>query len=791
MVLKCKLVLVLTTVVWLIAAAPGYAVLGPGGNTPRPYIMDGLVTVVFSDQADLSRFDDSFGRANFSLPSLDAVLDKYRVTSARKLFPWEKERPAPGSKMPDYTRYYELVFDPAIPVNEVIAALQQSPHVREAAPVWALPFDATPNDPQFSSQWYFNNPNMNAKGGWDHETGSDSIIVAIVDSGVNYKCTDLKGHIWVNPGEDVDNDMVVYDIDDLNGIDDDGNGVVDDLIGYDFLSSLTDHHPNEDYNIPDTDPWDNFGHGTMCASIVAAMTNNSTGVAGLAGGWHGGHRSRRGVQIMCLRVGGMGSDGVTGWVNSNNCGTAMQYAARNGAKAINCSWGSQSTPTMNAAMALIDSAGVTVAHAAGNDNVDEPGYLDYDPLGVEVLSVASVQSNDQKSSFSNFGYWVDVSAYGDNIFAVSSSWTNCTTESAWGTSFSSPMVVGLAALIRSAMPSLTKEQVDSIIINTTDNIDAVNPSYVGQLGSGRIDINNALSGLALARFSSDVTEGEHPLTVNFTDQSPNSPISWNWSFGTGDGSLVQNPSYTYTQPGLYDVSLTVDDAATIGLGEEHLRNYIWVRADTVRMDSIMIAVGGAGVMNVHLANTTPLSQIQWMINYTNEKGIELDSFSVAGTRTSYFNSVVFNLINGQWRSILMTPDAPNTTSHYLQPGSGTILKLYFRDAGGATPGSLIAVDTISLGNKTPRFTSIWGNYVPVVIPGKIYVQGCGRGDTDCSHQIDIQDLLLLVNYMFNSGPPPNPFYTGDVDGNGVGPNIEDLLYLVNYMFNSGPPPPAL
>ncbi len=770
----------------------GYGRVYSSGENPQPYIIEGKVTVVFEDDADLSRLHRGFGRVNFGLGSLDPILEQLSITEATEIFPGSGPRQL-NSGLPDYTRFYELSFPETTPVGEVIDALLQNPNIRTAEPVWAMPLAITPDDPQFHDQWHMSSSNVNVPTAWDHETGSDSIIVADVDSGVNHNHSDLRGNIWVNPGEDMDGDGVVYDVDDLNGVDDDGNGVIDDLIGYDFLTGIGNPDPLEDNGPPDPDPMDRSGHGTHVGGIMAACTNNGANVTGMAGGWFGGHRSYRGVRIMCLRVGAVDAQGQ-GWVNSNNCGTAMQYAARNGAKIINCSWGSSGTSTMIAAMQLCDSAGVTVCHAAGNDGVDQPDWLDYDPY-TSVLSVASVESNDCKTDTwwsSNYGDWIDVSAYGSNILSTYSTISaQPTTHIANGTSMASPMVAGLAALIRSAMPSLTKDQVDSIIINTADDIYSLpcNSEYIGKLGSGRINAEAALAGLASARFTSDVTEGPAPLTVTFTDQSPYSPTVWDWDFGAGDGSIDQDPVYTYNDPGIYDVSLIVDDTCSLGPGEEHLTNYIWVTADTVEMPHVVAPRESQVVMPVYLHNTVQIKEIQFTFYMENTLGITFDSFSVVGLRTEYFEDVELNaLVLNRKYGIHMKPDSAGGGTNYLVPDTGAILNLYFDVPETAPGGEILVIDTITTGGKRPRYEALWGELVPVFIAGAIEIQSYIRGDIDGNGEIDIADLVALVDYMFNQGAVPDPYEAGNIDGiNDI--NIADLVYMVDYMFNQGPPPP--
>ncbi len=759
------------------------------GEQPQRRMIPGKVVVQFEDDVDLTSPAKAFGKVNFGIPSLDAVLGDLQVNDFRKVFPWRTERPKVNSGMHDLTRFYELTFPEETPVREVINELLQNPHVRMAEPEWEIPLAATPNDPLWGDQWAMEppGPDPDYYTAWDTEAGSDSIIYGCIDSGVNYKHADLEDNIWVNPGEDLDGDGVVYDIDDLNGVDDDGNGIVDDLIGYDFLRSAS-VWPGEDGGGVDPDPNDFDGHGTHVAGIGAAANNNLTSVTGAAGGWFGGHRSYRGVRIMCLRVGYTGTDGK-GYVNSLDCATAIDYATMMGANVINASWGGASVNAVAAANAM--AAGVTFCHAAGNSNADEPDELDNQP---GMLSVASVgPSSDTKSSFSNHGFWIDVCAPGSEILSTYSSQYTPTTATLSGTSMASPMVAGLALLIRSAMPSLTKGQVDSIIVNTTDPVEYANdPIYHFRLGTGRINAASALAGLASAKFTSDVTDGQAPLTVQFTDLSPYSPTAWNWSFGTGDSSTQQNPEYTYTAAGVYDVSLIVDDSSSLGPGEEHLKRYIWAQADSLKLDSLDIKAGTAGVvLPVYLANTAQVSDILFVFElqgHDNQK-VEFDSLSVAGTRADYFETVQ-KVAASSLQQKFAYRLRPNATdgSTYLQPDTGILLNLYVTVNLNATDGQVVTIDTVSFAGNSSSIATTVGSFWPDYTPGKIVVTQCAHGDVDCNGTINVADLTFLVNYLFQGGPAPDS-RGGDVDGSGF-IQVADVTYLVDYLFRGGPPPPA-
>ena len=216
--------------------------------------------------------------------------------------------------------------------------------------------------------------------------------------------------------------------------------------------------------------------------------------------------------------------------------------------------------------------------------------MDLEPH-TSVLSVASTTSGGYKSDFSNFGTWVDICAPGTSILSTSSDGPSGNvpiTEYNSGTSMASPLVAGVAGLVWSAMPTLTKDQVDSILINTAVDADPLNPSYIGKLGSGIVNAYNALSGLPIALFEADATQGNVPFTVQFTDLSPITPTAWTWDMGTGDMLYVQNPQYTFNSPGLYDISLTADVGNSLGDAYEYMREYIWVTADTMRIDSIEV-----------------------------------------------------------------------------------------------------------------------------------------------------------------------------------------------------------
>lgn len=769
----------------VLVSASGWASVSSDGSKAEPMLIRGTLVVEFESDVVIQQVQRGFGSVSLGIASVDLLMQKHNVSDAEKAFPWREAGLAASVEENRLARTYQLTLPESADLDAVRTDLLQNPRIRDVHILYAMPVTATPDDPEFTNQWH--RTKLQLESAWDYEQGSDSVIIAIIDSGVNYLHPDLAGNIWVNPGEDIDGDGIVYDNDDINGIDDDGNGKIDDLIGWDFFSGGFTVATGEDGGTPDRDPNDFDGHGTHVAGIAAAVTNNTTDVVGVAGGWANSHRSFRGPRIMALRTGGRANDGL-GYVNPLNCAQAIDYAVLMGADIINMSWGGSSTQATAIVNAINN--GLTLVHAAGNENCDCPDQLD--GYGTNVLSVASTTSGDGKSDFSNYGAWVDVSAPGSLILSTVSNEYSPDIDTYSGTSMAAPMVVGLAALIRSAMPSLTKSQVDSVIMATTDNIDGINPSYAGALGTGRINANNALSSMAIARFTSTATDGPVPLQVTFTDQSPFSPTSWSWDFGDGGVSTDPNPVHTYTQPGLYDVSLIVDDAN--GVGEEHLKRYVWAQADTIIADSVEAIPGSSVPVTISLTNTLQVSSIEYSFRIANNESVLLDSVSVAGTRCAGMTVQIqgYDIANDRF-SVLITASSPGTTD-WMPAGTGPVMKLYFRIPSNYTRVTPIVVDTTSWGSRNNELITPIGPFVPTIDPGALYLAGCCIGQTgnvndDAGGAVDLSDLIYFVNFLFLGGPAPACSGAANINGDvGCALDLSDLIYLVNFLFLGGPAP---
>jgi len=351
--------------------------------------------------------------------------------------------------------YYAHFSGPRTP-QEVAAALQSDAEVEYAEPKYIHHLAATPNDSLIEAQLpYFNQIQLTQA--WEIAKGQDSpVIIAIVDGGTEIHHADLAANLWHNPGEIPD-----------NGQDDDANGYIDDLHGWNFATNQPD--PTGLSHTPI-----NAEHGTHTASICCAVTDNQRGLAGSS--WN--------AKLMAVNCSSPYSDNsiISGY-------DGILYAAEAGADIINCSWGSLGGSSLyeqdvvNHALEL----GSVIIAAAGNDNDSSFFYpASYDG----VLSVAALTNNAVRASYSNYGKTVDVAAPGNNLYgAVSQNGYKPIS----GTSMASPLVAGVVALVKSIHPDWSNLQAAEQVRMTCADIDELNPHYAGKLGRGQIDAYASLT----------------------------------------------------------------------------------------------------------------------------------------------------------------------------------------------------------------------------------------------------------------------------------------------------------
>jgi large repetitive protein len=360
-------------------------------------------------------------------------------------------------------------------------------------------FAETPNDPEYSEQWYLGM--VDAPEAWDIETGDDDIVVAVLDTGVDLDHPDLEDNIWVNADEVPD-----------NGIDDDGNGYVDDYYGWDFVDD--DSTP-----IPDVSSGANedaISHGTVIAGIIAAVGDNNEGLTGVV--WD--------AQIMAVRM----LDKV-GSGNSVDAREAIEYAVENGADVINLSFsGTTNDPALKAAVQEAYNNGVVIVAALGNDGVsvnDNPVYPACYRNGANdwVIGVAASNKYDKHSLFSNYGNCADLSAPGEEMYGLfyydpANGFTDPYGDDWAGTSVASPVVAGAAALLLSKYPSLDPAAIRNILKLSVDPM-ALSGVYRGQFGAGRLNLNQAVE--MAASYASEADDSDSSDDSEFTETYITSP----------------------------------------------------------------------------------------------------------------------------------------------------------------------------------------------------------------------------------------------------------------------------
>jgi len=357
-----------------------------------------------------------------------------------------------------------VILAPGTDDDAAMAEIAADPSVESVIPnVWGEAL-VTPNDPQFPSQWSLHNtgqtggtPDADVDGpeGWDSQTLAAPVVIAITDTGIDYTHPDLAGNMWNNPGEVPG-----------NGVDDDGNGIVDDVFGADFFNG-------------DADPFDDSfsGHGTHVAGTAGAVGNNGVGVTGVA--WD--------VQLMAVKWISGGSFGVGTCAGAID---AVVYSILEGADVINASWRMPDCATLEDAIDLAGSQGILFVAAAGNflsDNDVFPMEPATFPL-LNILAVAATDDDDQLAWFSNFGdETVEIAAPGMNILSTLPGGGYGLLS---GTSMAAPHVSGVAALILARHPEITIQELKTSIVLGGNSL----PSLAGLvLERRRLNLARALN----------------------------------------------------------------------------------------------------------------------------------------------------------------------------------------------------------------------------------------------------------------------------------------------------------
>ncbi len=354
-----------------------------------------------------------------------------------------------------------------------IKTLNSEADIEYAEPNYIYRINRTPNDPELSQLWGLINTGENREGidvgaqqAWDIQTGSRDVVVAVIDTGVDYTLGDLAPNMWTNDAE----------LNGEEGVDDDGNGYIDDIHGYDFANT-------------DADPVDDHGHGSHCSGTIGAKGNDGKGIVGVA--WD--------VRIMALKfLTASGSGTLEGALKS------IDYATTNGAKIMSNSWGGGGfSEALKEAIQRSHDAGALFVAAAGNHAANNDAQPTY-PANYEVENVMSVAAIDEQGKLAGFSCFgketVHVGAPGVNILSSTpggyKSWS--------GTSMATPHVSGIAALLLSNEPSMSSVSMKERIIKTSKPV----------------------SGLRSRVASRGIANAYYALADQVPPADPNDPFNW-------------------------------------------------------------------------------------------------------------------------------------------------------------------------------------------------------------------------------------------------------------------------
>ncbi|MHB9024070.1 MAG: S8 family peptidase [Armatimonadota bacterium] len=359
--------------------------------------------------------------------------------------------------------WQQVKLPPGMTVDRAVGRYRLMAEVAAVEPDYIYYASLTPNDSRYSSQWGLRK--IQAPEAWNTTTGSAGVVVGVLDTGVSYTHQDLQNNIWRNPGEVAG-----------NGIDDDGNGYVDDVYGWNFRGG-------------NANPLDDNGHGSHVAGIIGAVGNNGLGVSGV--NWS--------VKIMALKfLGSDGSGSTSGAVSAYNYAIAMKKRGVN-IRVMNNSWGGAGySQALKDAIDAAGNAGILSASAAGNGNSSGIGYsIDSTPqypasyTSPSVIAVAASDSNDNPAKFTNFGTTsVDLAAPGVSVLSTLRGASSYGYMS--GTSMATPFVSGAAALLAAKNPVIFIADIKSTLLSNVDRL----TQWTGKVAAGgRLNLAKAIQSL--------------------------------------------------------------------------------------------------------------------------------------------------------------------------------------------------------------------------------------------------------------------------------------------------------
>lgn len=722
--------------------------------------------------------------------SFDQLNDKFHTTKIKRVFrnaqKFEAKHRAYG-----FHQWYEIQTDSLNEIQELLSSYEALEMVEFAEPkreysLFGEAMNEAPNDPFFNNQWHYHNTgqafgnpgvDINLLQAWEIETGSPDVVVGIIDGGIDVEHPDLINRLWINTGEIPG-----------NGIDDDGNGYVDDYYGWNYADNMPTIIPHY--------------HGTHVAGTIAAENNNGIGVSGVAGG----SNVDDGVRMMSLQV----FSNYLGGATSGGFEEAFIYASDMGAVITNNSWGGgiESEIQKETIRYFIDNAGKdesgnvvgpveggVAIFAAGNYGGHNGIYTrpasSFPSTMEEVICVANTDNTDRKAYSSYWNETVDISAPGTDIY---STFPNGQYEVISGTSMAAPHVTGVAALIASNNAyAITADQVRDRLINYSENIDHLNPTFIGKMGKGRLDAYASLL----------KNEGALPPAV--TDwgfqyiYSTTARIGW--SFITDDFGLtiknyeilVANGEYESNEEFEENAEVTTYHAITIN----SFANYIIEGLAPVNTYSIALkAVDQFGnkslLSEVFTISTQATPLLSWVTEnephlYYDVNSDDLPLTSLAITNTGTVPSRIIYLINDfdhntespSQNSLATTSATPKNDLPFTS--SGEFSKIAFSDIPGEG-GDVVVEEEVVLLPPSKKVDSVYHEQEPL----PTYMVGHTGGAMEYANKfvaerdMDIGVIrAVLSNEMYASVQYTAAMYIGGEDQPSGQPVAISSFYVSN------------
>lgn len=680
------------------------------GQTVYPGSIDGKIFLKLKDQSALQLA--AFGGekllredGNSQPKELAEVFNRYQTRTLSPTFE--------GSQDPRLSRIYTVGFNQPEEIDAYLAELSVLPYVEyaEKVPLYRIddaPAMYEPNDRRLFNDMYHLDL-IDAAEAWDISRGSEEVIIAIVDDAILVDHEDLKDNIWVNPGEIPG-----------NGVDDDRNGYVDDVNGFDVATGTP--NPGGLAQL--------LTHGTRVAGCAAAATDNGRGVAAI--GFN--------CKIMAVKATANPSSANNEVVT--NTFEGVKYAVDARADIVNMSFGGgQRSQTFQELINQGNELGIVFVASSGNTGNDEEQFpAAYD----HVISVAATGETDRVTNFSTVHSTVDIAAPGQSIrTTVPNVNLNGYTRTT-GTSFSSPIVSGVLGLMKSVNPCATPEELEAILKSSADDISGLNPSFVGKIGAGRVNAAKALEAIAAPSLpTADFTFDNSSICTNripfsFVVDPDNAGCDavnrFNWEVSNGADSVTsasgRTPNIEFPSSGTYEVQLTVSNAA----GSSQVSKSVEISINP----NAFISAGNDTVVCLG------------------------ESIQLGGTTTA-------DVVGVQWQPTLGLDDNSSLSPTFQAEQGGGLYKLQVEGADGCILEDSIQIDVFRLPflRVTPADTTILpGDSVVLEVRGGLFYEW--------SPGISLSDSTLSTPVAF-----PSETTTYTIKTIGAGRCESELSYTLN------------